>query len=89
MPGAFRFMLFGLITVFFAQRKGYNPLCWILSGGLIGLAVVAFLPNAKKMTADEKTKKTKRMQGNIIGSVLSATTILLSLALNYMLMAAR
>jgi accessory gene regulator protein AgrB len=85
MMGILRFLVFGLITAYFAQRKGYNPLCWILSGGLVGLAVVAFLPNIKQMESDEETKKAKLKKGNTIGIVMSAIIVVLTVVLSIML----
>jgi accessory gene regulator protein AgrB len=85
MTGILRFLLFGLITAYFAQRKGYNPLCWILSGGLIGLAVVAFLPNVNQMASDEETQKAKLKKGNTIGIVMSAIIVVLTVILSIVL----
>jgi hypothetical protein len=64
-----------VITALLARRKGYNPWCWALAAGLIGLIVLAFLPfaNDPQRPDDERARLTKR--GNTIGLVFTAIAI--------------
>jgi hypothetical protein len=52
---------------------------------LIGLAVVAFLPNVNQMASDEETQKAKLKKGNTIGIVMSAIIVVLTVILSIVL----
>jgi uncharacterized membrane protein len=58
-----------------AYRKGFNPVFWILAGGIIGLVVVLLMPSANAEGIDETERATRRRRGNITGGVLSAIII--------------
>ncbi len=67
-----------LVTGLLAWRKGYSFFLWILAGGVIGLAVLAFLPFVNKKTTSKEEReeqKGSRWFGNIIGAIISAATI--------------
>lgn len=74
-------LFFGLITALLAARKGYNPLCWFLAGGVIGLLLLAFRP----FTNDEKLSGANRValrrEGNLMGLIISGIGVGLGLFL--------
>jgi len=45
----------GAINAFIAKLKGFNPLLWFFTAGILGLIVVSLLPSAKK--AAERTEE--------------------------------
>jgi hypothetical protein len=78
MTGVLLAIVFGLITAYCAQRKGYNPRCWILSGGLIGLAVWAELWNHMRDASfsDDNERNAYIKEQDKTGTIMSITVIL-------------
>lgn len=70
-----------LITGALAARKGYNFFCWTLAGGILGLIVLAFLPNTKLL--DEEARQSKVKLGNGIGLGISAFLVLVGIFLSF------
>ena len=68
-----------IIMAIIAYKKGFNPLFWILAGGLIGLIVVCLMPSANAPEIDEKERDARRRRGNITGGVLSAIIVVVIL----------
>jgi uncharacterized membrane protein YbhN (UPF0104 family) len=68
-------LIIGVITGLLASRKGYLFIAWVLAGGLIGLIVLAFLPQTKEpsLAPEERARLVRR--GNIIGTVLSVVEV--------------
>jgi hypothetical protein len=64
-----------------SHRKGFNPLFWILAGGIIGFVVLLLMPSANAAGIDEAESKTRRQRGNITGGVISAVAIALTVVL--------
>lgn len=52
------------ISAYWGKVKGYNPIAWFCGGSLLGLIVLAFLPNINDVTEDKKVALTNR--GNTI-----------------------
>lgn len=52
------------ISAYWGKVKGYNPIAWFCGGSLLGLIVLAFLPNISDVAEDKKDKLTTR--GNVI-----------------------
>ena len=59
-----------------AARKGYAWYLWTIACGLIGLIVLAFLPNANKPDVSPEVNQSRRQTGNAIGAVLSVIGLL-------------
>jgi hypothetical protein len=70
------FACIGLITGLLAARKGYNFFAWLLTWGLIGLIVLAFLPFATEGGVLREVGQRKRWIGNCVGLGLSAAFVL-------------
>ena len=62
----------------YSRARGFNPFCWILAAGLIGIAVLECMPRPSDADTPEEAKKRTR-NGNIAGLVLTG----LSLALGF------
>ncbi len=62
-----------------AYRKGYNPVAWVLAGGLIGLIILGFLPytNKPEIPAEEQTRR--KSTGNFLGVILSSVALAIGL----------
>jgi hypothetical protein len=59
-----------------AAKKGYYPLLWVFTAGLIGLLILAFLPFVnEKSNLPEAQRQSRRKLGNLIGSITSAVVL--------------
>jgi hypothetical protein len=74
-------LFFGLITALLASRKGYNPLCWFLAGGVIGLLLLAFRPFTNDEKLSEANRVALRREGNLMGLIISGIGVGLGLFL--------
>ena len=63
------------VTALLAARKGYNPIIWFFAGGIIGLLVLAFLPNVKDGGFSGEELQQKLKTGNIAGGIIAAIAI--------------
>ena len=63
-----------LVTGALAARKGYNFFLWVLAGGVVGLLILAFLPDTEKLQDTEQ--KVALKNGNITGGVISAIAVI-------------
>jgi hypothetical protein len=76
-------IIFCLCTGLFARERGYSFLAWFLAGGLIGLLVIAMLPNAhevkRPMTSDEVARLKRR--GNYVGIGISLLSLSVGVAI--------
>lgn len=68
-------VLLGCLVGGLAARKGYNFFIWFFAAGIIGLIVLAFLPFTNKGDLPPEVAEQKRTTGNIIGGVLAALAI--------------
>jgi chromate transport protein ChrA len=68
-----------VIMAIIAYKKGFNPVFWILAGGLIGLIVVSVMPSANAAGIEEAERDARRRRGNITGGVLSAIVVVVIL----------
>ena len=66
----------GVAMALLARRKGYSVICWFFAASIIGLIILAFLPNAKKGAFDEEIRRKKVRRGNTAGAVLSVIFVL-------------
>lgn len=71
----------GVLTAMMASRKGYNGFLWFLGGGLIGLIVLAFLPDTNNPMTSIEEQNRQRTTGNIVGGVMAAVCVSLALFL--------
>jgi hypothetical protein len=69
------------VTASFAHRKGFNPLLWILGGGLLGLILLAIMPSANAPEISYEQKQARVKNGNIAGGILSAVVVVLLVVL--------
>jgi hypothetical protein len=72
-------LLFGIATGLLASRKGYLFIAWFFAGGLIGLIVLACLPDAYEVKTPMEPGEVNRLQrhGNIIGAIISLISIII------------
>jgi hypothetical protein len=70
-----------LITALLAARKGYNPLCWFLAGGVVGLLLLAFRPFTNDGKLSEANRVALQREGNRIGLIISGIGVALGLFL--------
>ena len=75
-------MLFGLLMALLASRKGYNPLCWFLAAGVVGLIFLAFQPYTNKGDLSEGEASALRSRGNKTGALISGGAVALAVVLN-------
>ena len=78
--------LFGMLFLLFllsfvappllAARKGYAWYLWTIAAGLIGLIVLAFLPQARADALSQEERRRVQKTGNTIGAILSAIGLL-------------
>jgi MFS family permease len=69
----------GLVTGALAKRKGYKFLPWFFAGGIIGLLVLAFLPDANDPKLSEIEQRTQARKGNDIGRNIAIFALALAL----------
>ncbi len=62
-------LFFCLWTALLARFKGYSATCWLLGGGVVGVAVLCLLP------APGPAEPEKRTKGNRLGLFLSAASL--------------
>jgi hypothetical protein len=66
------------LLAFEARRKGYNPAAWFLAGGILGYAVLAFLPDTSPLLGrDRPDAESRRQVGNRIGIGITILSVLL------------
>ncbi len=61
-----------------ANNKGYNPIWWIFSAGILGFAVLAFMPSARAVDINDAERMQRKSTGNTVGGVLSGVNILVT-----------
>src|SRR5690242_4481168 len=71
----------GLISAGLAQRKGYNPLVWVLAGGAIAWPFLAVLPSISTTAPLTQETLQARNRGNLLGAGLSVFSVFIGLAL--------
>jgi hypothetical protein len=67
-------LVIAIIMCVIAAKKGFNPVLWFFSLGLIGLIVVLCLKSAKAPGIDEAEAAARRKRGNTVGGVLTGIT---------------
>ena len=80
-------LLFGLFTGFYARVKGYSFFAWFLAGGLIGIAILYFLPDTievKRLMEPEEVYRLRK-RGNFIGIAISVLSIAAGVLLEFVL----
>ncbi len=70
-----------VVTAGIASQKGFNPLLWILAGGIPGLLIVLCTPSAKEAGIDLSTAIARRKRGNIVGAVASVLVVIVGVLL--------
>lgn len=63
--------IFGVISWIIARKKGFNPWCWIVAMGILGLILVACLPSANKAGIDDAKRQKRKNLARTIGTSLS------------------
>lgn len=73
-------ILVSVLMAMMAYRKGYNPACWFLAGGVVGLIILGFLPFVnEKSDLPEDERGPKKRIGDGIGLGVSALAVLVTL----------
>jgi MFS family permease len=76
------FLVFGTINALIASKKGFNPFIWFFAAGLLGLIVLAFLPSANAVLAENKELYEERKKaGNRAGIIILCIAAVLGLFL--------
>ena len=70
-----------IVMTLIASKKGFNPLFWILAGGIPGFLILLFMPSANAEGIDEATRTIRRKRGNVTGGVISCFGIVLIIGL--------
>jgi len=75
-------LIFGTINALIASKKGFNPFIWFFAAGLLGLIVLAFLPSANAVLAEnEELYEERRKAGNRAGIIILCIAAVLILFL--------
>jgi hypothetical protein len=53
-----------------ASKKGFNPVLWFFSGGLLGVVVLALMPSANAPDISLEVADSRRRNGNIAGGII-------------------
>jgi len=61
------------LNAWLAHLKGYNPFCWFLAGGVLGLVLLSCLPFVEQ--EDKAGTGGRRVLGNVLGLILSGVTV--------------
>jgi multisubunit Na+/H+ antiporter MnhB subunit len=77
--GVALFLLCFVVPPLLAARKGYKWYLWVFGGGLLGLIILAFLPFANKLEQTPQERERLQGRGNMIGGVLTAISVGLSI----------
>lgn len=56
-----------ILMAVIASKKGFNPLLWILAGGIPGFIILLCMPSANARGIDDDTRVNRRRRGNIVG----------------------
>ena len=64
-----------------AMRKGYNFIIWALAGGIVGLLVLAFLPDCTSSEMPDAERTARKKKGNVIGATIAVISIVLGVVL--------
>ncbi len=54
----------GAINALIAKLKGFNPILWFFTAGILGLIVVALLPSAKKAEEGSEEYNHRKARAN-------------------------
>jgi hypothetical protein len=61
----------GIISWFIARKKGYNPWCWLIAMGILGLILVMCLPSANAVGIDPVKQQKRKSLARTVGTSLS------------------
>lgn len=70
-----------IISPIIAMRKGFKPLRWILSFGIIGLVTVLFMPSARVDGITLEDAQRRAARANKVGAVMFGVSIILVAAI--------
>jgi hypothetical protein len=62
----------GIISWFIARKKGFNPWCWVVAMGILGLILVLCLPPANAAGIDPMKLQKRKSLARTVGTSLSA-----------------
>ena len=71
------FILGAIVMAVIAHYKGFNPLLWIVAGGIPGLLILLFLPSANEKGISDEIKEARSKRGNTVGGVISILAVVL------------
>lgn len=66
-----------IIMAIIANKKGFNPLLWILASGFLGFIILLCMPSANAVGIDDETSDRRRSSGNQTGDILSVVAVML------------
>jgi len=61
------FIISTVVILIVAKFKGFNPWAWLLTGGILGLIIILFLPSGKDSTVDPVTRIKRAESGTKVG----------------------
>ena len=70
------FIVMGIMGII-AANKGFNPLLWMLAGGVPGFIILLCMPSGRSPEIDEETKIKRISNGNSTGASISAIIVML------------
>lgn len=70
-------IIFLIVMLFIADKKGFNPWLWLLPSGPLGLIILLCMPSANAVGIDEETSEQRKRSGNSTGGVLSVIVAVL------------
>ncbi len=77
----------GLLSGGWAAKKGYNYFIWFFASSILGFIILACLPVTNRGNPSSQEVAQRRATGNMIGVVLAALAVLVSVLQVLQLMA--
>ena len=71
------FIISAIIMALVAVCKGFNPLLWLLAGGIPGFIILCCLPSAKSADINGDVRAARARMGNTVGGVISGIAVVL------------
>jgi hypothetical protein len=67
----YAFILFAIINIIIANRKGFNGWAWMIAAGFLGLVILILLPSATESGIESEVRKNRSKTGTLVGLIIS------------------